>query len=132
MQTKQLHGILLSVVFVLAITLGYNYLLGVLPSTWLHPLPPPYDLPLLLLPVALITFFVARKINLNAAWFGVITLMATFFVFAGVYEMRGYYRSFDVPLYVASFWTVAFLTGFLGEELRQQSTQRESRSRSAD
>lgn len=128
MQTKQLRGILLSVGFVVGTTVGYTALLRMLPSEWFHPIPPPYDLPLIFSPVAVITFFAARKIDLNSVVFGVIALAVTFFLFAGVLGIRGYNDSLFLPLFLASNWTAAFLAGFLGQELRQQRIRRKRRA----
>lgn len=128
MQTKQLRGILIAVGFVFIIAVGYTSLTRAMPTGWMHPVQPPFDVLLTLVPIAIITFFAARCIPVNAAVFGAIAFGVTFFVFAVVFGFRGLDDSLDVPFFFAVVETVAYLVGFLGHELRQQHIQQKHRA----
>lgn len=125
MEGNGLRGILIAVVFVFVFGVGYTSLTRAMPSEWMYPIQPPFNVLVTLIPIAVITFFVARFISIHPAVFGAIAFGVTLFVIAVVFEFRGHDDSLDVPVLFALVETIAYLVGFVGHAIRLRLTQQE-------
>lgn len=125
MQTNHLRGILAAVGFVFAIHVGFTSLLRVVPAEWMYAIRPPYDLLAILALIVVITFFAARYIPIDARVFGVIAFTVTFLIMAVDYWIRTPHDQFGVVFVFTITWTIAFLVGFLGHEMRLYISQQE-------
>lgn len=122
MEKTELRGILIAAGFVFVTVAGQTAITRAMPSAWTVPLSTSTGILIIHIPLAVLTFFAARKITLSIVLFGCVALAVSFGTFAIVFGARGHNGSFDVPFLFAVLYTITFLSGFLGNEVWQYWT----------
>ncbi|QLD88220.1 hypothetical protein HWV07_03895 [Natronomonas salina] len=122
MDTKDHRGWVIATGFVVGAVLVLNSLIWLLPASWVQSIEPPFEVLILLIPIAILSFLAARYIRLNTGLFGILAFAATFVILVFGFGWRGHDESLDVPFIFALAYATAFLSGFLGHDIRQYLT----------
>lgn len=123
-ETKKQRGWVIATGFVVCVVLVLNSFIWLLPAAWVQSIEPPFEVLLLLISIVVLSFLAARYIPLNTGLFGLLAFGTTFVILAFGFGLRGHDDSLDVPFVFALAYATAFLSGFLGHDIRQYLTRR--------
>lgn len=123
METKKHRGWVIATGFVVCVVLVLNSLIWLLPAAWVQSIEPPFEVLLLLISIVVLSFLAAKYIPLNTGLFGLLAFVTTFVILAFGFGLRSHDDSLDVPFILALAYATAFLSGFLGHDIRRYLTR---------